>query len=123
MFYNSSASKIWNNLDQVYKANNTYSYPTRLPVLMSTEIGIGRLNTLPYTQEYMINFLERGSQGFGVYAYAHMANLKGLVNANGDFYHKFMSMVKANEDIIWPGLPGTGDNISITATSGGATVS
>jgi len=63
MFYYPSASKIWNNLDQVYKADNTYSYPTQLPVLMSTEIGIGRLNTLPYTQEFMIIFLERGSQG------------------------------------------------------------
>ena len=123
MFYHPSASRIWNNLDQVYQANNTYSYPTQLPVLMSTEIGIGRLNTLPYTQEYMINFLERGSQGFAVYAYGHMANLNGVINANGDFYQKFMSMVKANEDIIWPGLPGTGDNISITATSGGAKIS
>lgn len=123
MFYYPSASKIWNNLDQVYKANDTYSYPTRLPVLMSTEIGIGRLNTLPYTQEFMINFLERGSQGFAVYDYGNMANSKGIINANGEFYQKFMSMVKANEDIIWPGLPGTGDNISITATSGGAKIS
>ena len=123
MFYSPSASKIWNNLDQVYKANDTYSYPTQLPVLMSTEIGIGRLNTLPYTQEFMINFLERGSQGFAVYSYGNMANSKGVINANGEFYQKFMSMVKANEDIIWPGLPGTGDNISITATSGGARVS
>ncbi|MDR3653417.1 MAG: hypothetical protein P4L34_10680 [Paludibacter sp.] len=123
MFYGPSASKIWNNLDQVYKANNTYSYPTQLPILMSTEIGIGRLNTLPYTQEFMINFLERGSQGFAVYCYGNMVNSKGVVNATGDFYQKFMSMVKANEDIIWPGLPGTGDNISITATSGGARVS
>ena len=123
MFYYPSASKIWNNLDQVYKANDTYGYPTQLPVLMSTEIGIGRLNTLPYTQEFMINFLERGSQGFAVYSYGNMANSKGVINANGEFYQKFMSMVKANEDIIWPGLPGTGDNISITATSGGARVS
>lgn len=123
MFYYPSASKIWNNLDQVYKSNDTYSYPTRLPVLMSTEIGIGRLNTLPYTQEFMINFLERGSQGFAVYDYGNMANSKGIINANGEFYQKFMAMVKANEDIIWPGLPGTGDNISITATSGGAKIS
>jgi hypothetical protein len=123
MFYWSSATKIWNNLDQVYKSNNTYSYPTQLPILMSTEIGIGRLNTLPYTQEYMINFLERGSQGFAVYSYGHIANSKGVVNANGNFYHKFMAMVHANEDIIWPGLPGTGYNISITATSGGAKIS
>jgi len=123
MFYWPSATKIWNNLDQVYKSNNTYSYPTQLPILMSTEIGIGKLNTLPYTQEFMINFLERGSQGFAVYTYGHMANSKGVINANGEFYQKFMSMVKANEDIIWPGLPGTGDNISITATSGGAKIS
>jgi hypothetical protein len=123
MFYWPSATKIWNNLDQVYKANNTYSYPTQLPVLMSTEIGIGRLNTLPYTQEFMINFLERGSQGFAVYTYGNMANSKGVINANGDFYRKFMSIVEANEDIIWPGLPGTGNNISITATSGGAKIS
>jgi len=123
MFYGVSATKIWNNLDQVYKANNTFSYPTRLPILMSTEIGIGRLNTLPYTQEFMINFLERGSQGFSVYTYGNMANSRGVINVNGEFYRKFMAMVKANEDIIWPGLPGTGDNISITATSGGAKIS
>lgn len=34
-----------------------------------------------------------------------------------------MAMVAANEDIIWPGLPGTGDNISITSTYGGGTIS
>lgn len=123
MFYWPSATKIWNNLDQVYMANNTYSYPTQLPILMSTEIGIGKLNTLPYTQEFMINFLERGSQGFAVYTYGNMANSKGVINEYGDFFQKFMSMVQANEDIIWPGLPGTGDNISITATSGGAKIS
>ena len=123
MFYWPSATKIWNNLDQVYKCNNTYSYPTRLPILMSTEIGIGKLNTLRYTQEFMINFLERGSQGFSVYTYGNMANSKGVTNANGEFYRKFMAMVKANEDIIWPGLPGTGDNISITATNGGGKIS
>ena len=123
MFYYPSASNIWNNLDQVYKADNTYSYPTRLPLLMSTEIGIGRLNTLPYTQEFMINFLERGSQGFAVYDYGNMINAQDEINENGHFYKKFMAMVKANEDVIWPGLPGTGNNISMTATSGGAKIS
>lgn len=71
----------------------------------------------------MINFLERCSQGFAVYDYGNMANLNGVINTNGDFYRKFMSMVKANEDIIWPGLPGAGDNISISATTNGAKVS
>lgn len=123
MFYWPSATKIWNNLDQVYKSNNTYSYPTQLPILMSTEIGIGKLNTLPYTQEFMINFLERGSQGFAVYSYGHMGTREGVINENGKFYEKFMAMVTANEDIIWPGLPGTGDNISITATYGGGKIS
>jgi hypothetical protein len=123
MFYWPSATKIWNNLDQVYKVNNTYSYPTQLPILMSTEIGIGKLNTLPYTQEFMINFLERGSQGFAVYSYGHMGTREGVINENGEFYKKFMAMVTANEDIIWPGLPGPGNNISITSTYGGGKVS
>lgn len=123
MFYWPSATKIWNNLDQVYKSDNTYSYPTQLPILMSTEIGIGKLNTLPYTQEFMINFIERGSQGFAVYSYGHMATTNGVINENGEFYEKFMAMVTANEDIIWPGLPGTGNNISITATYGGGKIS
>ena len=33
-----------------------------------------------------------------------------------------MSMVKANEDIIWPGLPGAGNNISISTKIGGAEI-
>lgn len=123
MFYGTDATRIWKNLDAIYKVDNTYSYPTQLPVLMSTEIGIGRLNTLPYTQEFMINFLERGSQGFAVFEYGHMASLEGMINANGDVFQKFMAMVKANEDIIWPGLPGSGDNISLSAKTGGAKIS
>jgi hypothetical protein len=123
MFYGTDATKIWNNLDRIYKVNNSYSYPTQLPVLMSTEIGIGRLNTLPFTQEFMINFLERGSQGFAVFDYGYMANLQGVMTANGEFYQKFMSMVKANQDIIWPGLPGPGDNVSIVGEADGAKMS
>ena len=123
MFYWPSALNIWKNLDQVYKGNDTYSYPTQLPILMSTEIGIRSLNTWPYTQEYMINFLERGSQGFAVYSYGHMATPQGETNEHGDYYRKFMAMVAACEDVIWPGLPGTGDNISVTSTHGGGKVS
>jgi len=123
MFYWDNGHKVWNNLDQVYKADNTYSYPTRLPLLMSTEIGIRNLHPWPYTQEYMTNFIERGSQGFAVYAYGHMASLDGEINEYGDYYRNYMSMVAANEDIIWPGLPGIGDNISITSTYGGGKVS
>jgi Beta-galactosidase len=123
MFYGTDATKIWKNLDGIYKVDNTYSYPTQLPVLMSTEIGIGRLNTLPYTQEFMINFLERGSQGFAVFDYGYMADLEGVITANGEFYQKFMSMVKANEDIIWPGLPGPGDNISMVGGADRAKIS
>ncbi len=123
MFYWPSALNIWKNLDQVYRVNDTWSYPTRLPLLMSTEIGIRSLNTWPYTQEYMVGFLERGSQGFAVYSYGHVGNPEGETNEYGEYYRKFMAMVAANEDIIWPGLPGTGDNISITATYGGGKVS
>ncbi len=123
MFYWPSGVNVWKNLDQVYKDNNTYSYPTRLPILMSTEIGIRSLNTWPYTQEYMTNFIERGSQGFAVYSYGHVATPEGVTNEYGDYYRKFMAMVAANEDIIWPGLPGTGDNISITSTYGGGKIS
>lgn len=123
MFYWDNGHKIWNNLDQVYKAGNTYSYPTRLPLLMSTEIGIRNLHPWPYTQEYMTNFIERGSQGFAIYAYGHMASLDGRLNEHGEYFRNYMAMVAANEDIIWPGLPGIGDNISITSTYGGGKVS
>ncbi len=123
MFYKANASRIWNNLDRIYTVNNTYSYPTKLPILMSTEIGIGRFNLQSLCQEYMINFLERGSQGFAVYDYGELADGSGVINTTGVFYQKFMSMVKANEDIIWPGLPGAGDNISISTTTNGAKVS
>ena len=123
MFYWPSGVNVWKNLDQVYKVGNTYSYPTQLPILMSTEIGIRSLNTWPYTQEYMTNFIERGSQGFAVYSYGHVANAEGETNEYGEYYRKFMAMVAANEDIIWPGLPGIGDNISITSTYGGGKIS
>ena len=123
MFYWDNGHKVWNNLDQVYKADNTYSYPTRLPLLMSTEIGIRNLHPWPYTQEYMTNFIERGSQGFAIYAYSHMATLDGEINEYGEYYRNYMAMVAANEDIIWPGLPGIGDNISISSTYGGGKVS
>ena len=117
MFYGTSAAKQWKNLDQVYKTDNTYSYPTQLPVLISTEIGINA-RSWPVTQEYMVNFIERGSQGFAVFSYGSVGNREGETNEAGDKYRKFMAMVTANEDVIWRGLPGTGDNISITATYG-----
>lgn len=122
MFYSPPAKNIWHNLDRIFKSGDTYSYPTQLPILMSTEIGLGFQNTLPHSQEYMINFLERGSQGFAVYAYGHLLNEDGTFNMYGDLYRKFMSMVKANEDIIWPGLPGAGNNISISTKIGGAEI-
>ena len=122
MFYGTSAAKQWKNLDQVCKADNTYSYPTRLPILISTEIGI-RYRSWAITQEYMINFIERGSQGFAVFSYGSVGNREGEPNDAGECYRKFMAMVTACEDIIWPGLPGTGNNISITATYGEGKVS
>ena len=122
MYYGTSARKQWKNLDQVYKLNNTYSYPTQLPILISTEIGI-RYQTWAITQEYMINFLERGSQGFCVFSYGGMGNREGEPNEAGECYRKFMAMVSANEDIIWQGLPGAGDNILITATCGEGKIS
>ena len=132
MFYGTSAAKQWKNLDQVFRINNSYSYPTRLPVLISTEIG---LRAVPVTQEFMINFIERGSPGYAGYAYGSIiiggiprfTNVDparvGEFNDTGKFYEKFMKMVTACEDIIWPGLPGCGDNISITSTCGEGKVS
>ena len=122
MYYGTSAAKQWKNLDQVYRVNNTYSYPTQLPVLISTEIGI-RFKSWAITQEYMTNFIERGSQGFAVFSYGSVGNREGETNDAGECYRKFMSMIEANEDVIWPGLPGNGDNISITATYGEGKVS
>ena len=122
MFYGTSAAKQWKNLDQVYKIDNTYSYPFQLPLLISTEIGIGP-TAIPRTQEYMINFIERGSPGFTVYSYRGIGTREGEIIDSGEFYKKFMQMVSACEDIIWPGIPGTGDNISITSTYGEGKVS
>ena len=122
MYYGTSARKQWKNLDQVYMVNNTYSYPTQLPILISTEIGI-RYRSWSITQEYMINFIERGSQGFAVFSYGGVGNREGEPSEGGECYRKFMAMVTANEDIIWPGLPGAGDNILITATCGEGKIS
>ena len=134
MFYGTSAAKQWKNLDQVYRINDHYSYPYQLPVLISTEIGIGTGN-IPITTEYMVNFIERGSPGFAVFCYGSLVvgnmpfgpgrgrSREGELNEAGEFYKKFMDMVSGCEDIIWPGLPGTGNNISITSTCGEGKIS
>ena len=122
MFYGTSAAKQWKNLDQVYKLDNIYSYPFQLPMLISTEIGISD-RAWVCTQEYMINFIERGSPGFTVFSYRGIGTREGEIIPSGESYRKFMKMVSDCEDIIWPGLPGCGDNISITATCGEGKIS
>lgn len=86
--------------------SNSYCY--KLPILVPSEIGIGIFNKSILFRHYVVNTLERGGQGFGVYCYGEVR--KELVekkSERADLVQMF-SVIFANEDIIYSGLPGPG---------------
>jgi hypothetical protein len=108
--------KVWANLDQHY--NVAYE----LPIFLTAEIGLGRTWPAVQFQQYVINCIERGAQGFSSYAYGDLMGTDGNPNTYGEFYRAFASMIEANEDMIHAGVPGPGP-VSITTSSAGYKIS
>lgn len=104
MLYKNWGYKAVLGLDKRY--GNSYNY--KLPILIPSEIGIGRFNPPVFFRQFVINTLERGAQGFGVYCYGEIRKeLPGKKSERED-YMNMMEMIKANEKIIYGGLPGPG---------------
>lgn len=104
MFYKGWGYKAILGLDHRY--NNSYNY--QLPILIPSEIGIGRFNSPVWFRHFIAHTLERAAQGFGVYCYGEVR--KELPEL-GDVRNELIRMLKnisLNEDIIWEGLPGPG---------------
>ena len=57
--------------------------------------------------QFVINSLERGAQGFGVYGYGTIRKEASDKNQRDD-YVNMLKMINANEKIIYGGLPGPG---------------
>ncbi len=118
MFYHRLGQQIWPNLDRQY---GTYVF--RLPILVPSEIGLGpKWGPRVQFQEYAIEALERGAQGYSAYCYGELTERDGKINAFGEAYQRFSAMVNANEDVIYGGLPGAGD-VSIETSTPEAKVS
>jgi hypothetical protein len=118
MFYRAERGpKIFASMDEHYDA----AY--RLPILISSEIGLGgRFNPIPLFQQYVINCLERGAQGYAAYDYGSQMGADGNPNASGEAFRAFADMVDANLDVIHGGVPGSG-GVKIESATAGAKVS
>lgn len=115
MFYGNDGYKIWNNLDPLY------NYTTELAILFPSEIG-GRGTDSINMKTYLMNTLERGAQGFGIYCYGEMLNTIHYTNLVN-----MLTMINASEDILFAGMPvknATGaTNVYLSTTSSGARLS
>lgn len=102
MFYGDRAAVMWPNLDQ------HYDYVYHRPVLIPSEIGLRAQDS--HFENNVIATLERGAQGFGIWSYNRgMIGQDGAPSVNGARVQKLAAMIAANEDVIYPGLPGPGD--------------
>jgi hypothetical protein len=116
MFYGpGNGPKIFKNLDEHYDP------AFRLPIFLSSEIGLSGSNAMALFQQYVINSLERGAQGYTAYAYGNLVRADALTT-QGEFYRSLAAMIEANEDIIHPGVPGPGP-VSITTSAEGYRIS
>lgn len=105
MLYKQWGYKALQGLDAFY---NEGRYNYELPILIPSEIGIGRFNSSKDFRGFVLHSLKRGAQGFGVYCYGEVK--KGLPdssNARQELINMFAA-IKANEDVIYSGLPGVG---------------
>jgi hypothetical protein len=118
MFYGATKGlRVWPNLDQ------HYNFAYELPIFISSEIGFGRnFNPAVVFQQYVINSIERGAQGYATYDYGSLMAADGNPNPQGEIYQRLAAMVEANEDIIHGGVPGPGP-VSITTAAAGARIS
>jgi hypothetical protein len=125
MFYRDEARAVWPNLDAFYQ-----DYVYNLPILIPSEIGIGGAG--PHTstvggtrvmfQEYAINTLERGGQGYSAYCYGQMLGKDGKFDQYADAYRKLAVMVRSVEDVLHPGVPGPG-GVTFATPAEGAKIS
>lgn len=117
MFYGTATGpKIWRNLDQ------HYDYVYHLPIFISSEIGLGRgWGPKVQFQQYVIDSLARGAQGYSSYDYRSLMGPDGELSPYGLAYGALASTVAAVEDVLHAGLPGPG-TVSITASAAGAAV-
>lgn len=115
MFYGNDGYKIWNNLDPIY------DYTKSSPVLFPSEIGAAGKNSIAM-KTYLMNTLERGAVGFGIYCYGEM-----LGTIHDGNLRRLISMIDASEDIIYSGLPVDKNvdakNIFLSTNTGGFKVS
>jgi len=118
MFYGpNNGPKAWANLDQ------HYNFAYELPIFISSEIGLGRsFGAEALFQQYVINSLERGAQGYASYDYGSLVDQQGNPNSFGQYYQRLAAMIEAGEDIIHGGVPGPG-NVSIATATTGAKIS
>ncbi len=114
MFYKPWGYPAILGLDRRY--GNSYNY--KLPILVPSEIGIGSRTDF---QQFVVNSLERGAQGFGVYSYGKIRK-ESSNKKDRNYYASMMSMIAANEKIIYGGLPGPG-MATISTNSSAAKVS
>ena len=118
MFYRQMGDRIWHNLDMEY-----LDYTFDLPILIPSEIGIGRKG-VPRTWG-LINILrtiERGGMGYAVYCYEDMHDKEGNISETGRLYRDLATMIKVNEDILCEAVPGNG-NVKISSDLAGLRVS
>ncbi|WP_430811002.1 MULTISPECIES: hypothetical protein [unclassified Carboxylicivirga] len=105
MFYKQWGYQAFDGLDQHY---NLGRYNYQLPLLIPSEIGIGRFNSARDYTNFVMHTLERGGQGFGVYCYGEVR--KELADTSGArlLMSTMFENIRLNEDIIYEGLPGPG---------------
>ncbi len=104
MLYKGWGYRALLGLDRYY--GDSYHY--RLPILVPSEIGIGRFNSPVYFRHFVMHSLERAAQGFGVYCYGEVRKeLQEKKTERQDLMRMFRN-IEMNEDIIFAGLPGVG---------------
>lgn len=105
MFYKGWGYKALLGLDKRYDQG---SYNYRLPLLIPSEIGIGRFNSPHDYRNFVMHTLERAGQGFGVYCYGEVRKeLPDSLSARKVLIDLFKS-IQASEELIYAGLPGPG---------------
>lgn len=110
MFYNQWGYKAILGLDERY---NESSYNFKLPILIPSEIGIGKFNKPEDFNSFVMHTLERAAQGFGVYCYGEVRKeLPDSISAR-EVLKSMFSNISMNEKIIFSGLPGPG-NVTCT---------
>ena len=106
MFYKGYGYQAIKGLDKRY---NEGSYNYELPILIPSEIGIGRFNENKDFNSFVMHTLERAAQGLGVYCYGEVRKEYPDSLLARKTLSEMFANIKCNEDIIFSGLPGPGN--------------